>query len=436
MLVTRIQSWLHRQNSIVFSLYAIVAAFCTYSCMYAFRKPFAVATFSDLQFADVDYKVWLITAQVLGYTLSKFAGIKIVSEMKSGNRAISILILIGSAALSLLGFALVPAPYNIVCLFLNGLPLGMIWGLVFSYLEGRKMTEVLGAGLSVSFIFSSGMVKAVGKYLIIYGGLSEYWMPLATGMIFFMPLLLFVWLLDRLPPPTPEDNRLRTKREPMNSSQRWKLFKTFAPGLIFLIITYMALTAYRDFRDNFAAEIWKSLGYGSSAKVFIVTEIPIAIAVLVIMGSLMVIRSNSRALWINHILILAGILIVGISTFLFEQHLISAPIWMTLVGFGLYMGYVPFNSILFDRMIATFHYVSNVGFLIYLADSFGYLASVGILFYKEFGHPDMKWLDFFISMGYILTLTGSVTMVASWIYFHKKESLANYRSLNPHLAGA
>ncbi len=40
--------------------------------MYAYRKGFVAATFTGLTFAYVDYKIWLIMAQVLGYTISKF----------------------------------------------------------------------------------------------------------------------------------------------------------------------------------------------------------------------------------------------------------------------------------------------------------------------------------------------------------------------------
>ncbi len=207
----KVQNWLHKQNQAVFSLYAIVASFCTYSCMYAFRKPFAVATFDDLQYWNIDYKILLITAQVAGYTLSKFLGVKLISEMENAKRAFYIITLVGIAGLALLLFAIIPAPYNIVCLFLNGLPLGMIWGLVFSYLEGRKVTEILGAGLSVSFIFSSGFVKSVGKLVMIQWGFSEYWMPLVTGLLFMVPLILFVFMLDLLPNPTAEDIRSRTK---------------------------------------------------------------------------------------------------------------------------------------------------------------------------------------------------------------------------------
>ena len=144
----------------------MIGAFTAYCSMYAFRKAFAAGTFTGEMVCGIDYKILLISFQALGYLLSKFIGIKVVSEMPQDRRAASILLLIGSSWASLLLFASIPVPYNIVFLFFNGLPLGMIWGLVFSYLEGRRNTELLGAGMSASFIISSGLVKSVGKYLI------------------------------------------------------------------------------------------------------------------------------------------------------------------------------------------------------------------------------------------------------------------------------
>ena len=421
---TRINDFLKNTNDVSFSLYAIIASFCTYSCMYAFRKPFAVATFQDMEIWGIDYKVLLITAQVIGYTVSKFIGIKIVSEMTSERRAQNILILTAMAGASLLLFAITPAPYNIIFLFTNGLPLGMIWGLVFSYLEGRRYTEVLGAGLSVSFIFSSGLVKTVGKFLLLQG-VSPFWMPFLTGIIFFIPMLFFVWMLNRLPPPTALDEKLRTKRKPMNRMERRKFIKTFAPGLVLLIVTYALLTAFRDFRDNFAAEIWKDLGQGESALIFTSTEIPITLGVLVVLGSVVLVKNNIVALYVNHLIVIGGIMTVGLSTYLFEISLITPTTWMIMVGFGLYLGYVPFNSIFFDRLIAAFQYISNVGFVMYVADAFGYLGSVGVMFYKEFGHADMSWLKFFISNSYILTFAGTLFMVISLFYFKKKQEMLN-----------
>jgi hypothetical protein len=415
-----VTQWLRGTNGFLFSLYATLAAFCLYTCIFAFRKTYTVGTFEGIAFLGVSYKSWMVISQVIGYGLAKFAGIKLISELKSTFRVKGILIMITVAGLSWLFFAITPPPYNIAFLFMNGLPLGMGWGLVFSYLEGRRFTEVLGAGVSVSFIFSSGFAKSVGGFVMKFWGVSEYWMPFVAACIFLLPLLFFLWMLNQVPPPDALDEELRTKRQPMNREERKKFLTMFAPGLILLILTYTMLTAFRDFRDNFSAEVWKTLGYGNSPEIFTKTETPVTIAILIIMGSIMFIRSNRNAFLINQAIILCGMLLVGIATFLFDRDLINEVPWMIMLGMGLYLGYVPFNSILFDRMIATFKYVSTVGFLIYLADAFGYLGSIGVLLYKEFGQPDLSWLEFFIHAGYIMSISGSVLIIGSMVYFHFK----------------
>jgi len=413
-----ITTWLENTNSFWFALFTTVMAFSLYTSVYAFRKTFAVATFEGIEYLGISYKVWLVTFQVIGYAAAKFVGIKVISELKATSRAVGILLTVSIAGLSWLLFGLVPAPYNIVFLFTNGFPLGLVWGMVFGYLEGRRFTEVLGAGLSVSFIFSAGLAKSVGGFIMRDWGVSETWMPFATACVFTLPLLVFLYFLDKVPPPTPLDEALRTKRQPMNAADRRKFVVTFLPGIIFFTLSYILLTVFRDFRDNFSAEVWKSLGYGNSPEIFTTTEIPVSIIVLIVMGSLMVIKNNQRAFMINHLIIILGMLLTGASTFLFHHQLISAPMWMISIGLGLYLGYVPFNSIFFDRLLAAFHYVGTVGFLIYLADSFGYLGSVGVLFFKEFGYAELSWLDFFISAGYILSFAGTALMTASMIYFH------------------
>ena len=262
---SKIERWLSRQSPQVFSAFAIMAAFCSYFSMYAFRKPFAAASYSEVAALSVfglvvQYKTVLIIAQVLGYCVSKFLGIKFVSEMPATRRALSIGACIAVAWAALLLFALVPAPWNILCLALNGLPLGMVWGLVFGFLEGRRVSEVLGIGLSASYILASGVVKSVGKSMINMG-VPEFWMPFATGACFVVPMLVFVFLLASIPPPTPEDRAARIERAPMDARARREFFLAYLPGLLPLTLLYILLTAFRDFRDNFATELWESLGF-------------------------------------------------------------------------------------------------------------------------------------------------------------------------------
>lgn len=368
----------------------------------------------------MSYKSWLVIFQVIGYALSKFIGIKVISELKAHSRSFGILLMVAIAGLSWFLFAITPAPYNIIFLFTNGLPLGMVWGMVFGYLEGRRFTEVLGAGLSVSFIFSAGLCKTVGGYIMRDWGTSEYWMPFVACCLFAGPLLFFLWLLNQIPPPSALDEALRTKRQPMNKEERKAFFLTFAPGIVLFTLAYMMLTAFRDLRDNFSAEVWKTLGYGNSPEIFTTTEIPVSIIVLICMGSLMLIKNNKLALMINHIIIMTGMVLIGVASYLFELQMISAPIWMILIGMGLYLGYVPFNSIFFDRLIAAFRYAGTVGFIMYVADSFGYLGSLSVVLFKEFGFAKVSWLYFFISGGYIISVAGTMLIAGSMLYFHVK----------------
>jgi hypothetical protein len=402
------------------SLLAAVSAFCVYTCMYAFRKPFTAADFSGIAFAGVNYKIWLVIAQTIGYTASKFFGIGFIGSMQTDKRAPAILKLIFISWISLLFFALFPAPFNLLFLFFNGFPLGVIYGLVFSYLEGRRTTELLGAVLSASFIFASGFAQSAGKYVLLEWHVSEYWMPWVTGLLFFPVLILFTWLLDKTPLPDYRDISSRTERKPMSKKRRRDFIKTFFPGIALLVTSYVMLTIVRDYRSNFASNMWNELGYGNNASVFTQSELPASLLVLVLMSLLILIRKNIRALMVNHIVIISGFMISIFSSLLFLEDGISPFWWMTLSGVGLYIGYVPFNCMLFERLIASFRYVSNAGFIIYVADSFGYLGSTGILFVKNFTSVDLSWTSFFIRLVLIGSFTGIGLVILSAIYFKRK----------------
>lgn len=82
-------------------------------------------------------------------------------------------------------------------MFLNELFLGIIWGLVCGFLEGRKTFNILRAVLSASFILTSGYVKQVGRCLMNEYGISEVWIPFNVGLI-LIPLMLVAVLFTHL----------------------------------------------------------------------------------------------------------------------------------------------------------------------------------------------------------------------------------------------
>src|SRR6478735_1492213 len=89
-----ITQWLKTTNGFWFSLYTAFSAFCLYTCIFALRKTFGVATYENMGVGGVDFKVWMVIFQVIGYMLSKFIGIKVVSELGAHARLKGILLMV------------------------------------------------------------------------------------------------------------------------------------------------------------------------------------------------------------------------------------------------------------------------------------------------------------------------------------------------------
>jgi hypothetical protein len=405
---------------------AAIVAFLAYSSIYAYRKPFTVATFDGISFWGIPYQTLLIISQVIGYMLSKFYGIKFIAELKRLGRWKTSFILVGVGWLSLLLFAVTPAPFGMLFFFVNGFMLGFMWGIIFSYVEGRTGTDFIGSVLAVSFIFAGGFTRSVAKWLMLDWGVPEQWMPFVTGLIFALPLAVFIYLLERIPSPDATDIQERTERVPMNKPGRKQLLKTFGAGIIIITVTYSFLTVIRDIRDNYMANMWNELGYGKDAGIFAKTETTTTVIVLVLMSMLVLIRKNINAFRVVHIVIAAGFFTAGISSLLFVTGKISGALWMQLTGLGLYMAYIPFNCIFFERMIATFRIAGNVGFLIYIADAYGYLGSVIVMLVKSFMEFKLQWTSFYSNGVIIFSVIGVVGTLASLFYFNRKYELKNY----------
>lgn len=409
-----------------FVVYSMIAAFVTYASMYGIRMPYKAATFENYALWGTSYKTILIISQVIGYALSKFIGIKIISEMKPKNRVKSIFLFTGIGLIALFLFGITPYPYNFIWLFFNGLPLGLVFGLVFGFLEGRTTTEILTVGLASSQIVASGYAKSMGKWLMLQFNMSEFWMPFVAGCFFYIILIIGASMLSQIPPPNKEDIECRTERISMNKEKRRKFFKRFSFGLIMLIMIYLVLTILRDFRDGFNVEIWQELGY-HGAGIHTSSELPVAICVLLVIAGITLIKKNNFAFWTIHAFIIAGSLLTIISTILYAQRAIGPFIWMICVGAGLFLGYSMYTTILFERLIATFKLKSNAGYVMYLADTAGYLGSVGIMLYREIGQPSMSYLSFFEKSTYIIATITLICAIFSLIYFRKKyRKEANY----------
>lgn len=216
-----------------------------------------------MDFWGIDYKVAVTTIQILGYLVAKFFGIKLISELKREKRFRFFVSSAVLAEFALLLFGLLEAPYNALAMFLNGLSLGCMWGIIFSFIEGRKITDMLASLLGVSMVFSSGLAKSFGLYVINDLGIAPFWMPALIGIV-ALPLLIFMgYMLKCLPHPTDEDIQLRNERVVLDHKGRMALFRKYAPILSLLFIGNFLLLVLRDIKEDFLVNILDMKGQSS-----------------------------------------------------------------------------------------------------------------------------------------------------------------------------
>ena len=158
------------------------------------------------------------------------------------------------------------------------------------------------------------------------------------------------------------------------------------------------------------------------AGVFAQTEAIISIIILLLIAAMIWLRNNFRAFMLAQWIMLAGFILALFSTWSYLQHQLGMYHWMLLTGLGLYMVYIPFNSILFDRFIAAYRFAGNVGFLIYIADAFGYLGSVGVMLAKTVFRIQANWLDFYTQLVIVSGVAGLLGTIASMFYFVGKKT--------------
>lgn len=398
----------------VFVLWAGGTALLSYSLVYALRKPFTAAEFEGLQVFGMDYKIVVSIIQLLGYVSAKLLGIKYISELRPEGR---LKFIIGSAALSeisLIVFGLLPMPYNIMALYFNGLSLGCMWGVIFSFLEGRRTTDILASIMGVSMALSSGVAKSLGLYTLNVLHVSEFWMPALIGAIAF-PLLCFTgWMMTRFPQPTAADIASRSVRVTLNGHQRWALFRQFMPLLIMLFAANLLLTVQRDIKEDFIVCIIDV----STVSSWAFAQID-SIATLVLLATFALLSTTYDHLKVLCILLVLSTCGMGTLAFLganFEQVGLPTTIWLFLQSLCLDMAYLSFQTIFFERFIACFKIKGNVGFFIITIDFVGYLGTLALLLFKEFYASHIDWASFYNSMSLYIGIVCCLAFIGSLVY--------------------
>ena len=414
-----------RRRPTLMAVFATMGAFTAYFCMYAFRKPVTAATYEGVPLTlevfgrTLDAKTVFMVAQILGYCASKFSGTVFCSAVRREHLGRSLMATVGVSWLALLFFAVAPPGWKVAAIFVNGLPLGVIWGLIVRFLEGRRISELLLAGLSCSYILSSGETKRAGRWLVELG-VPELWMPFVAGALFLPVFALSVGMLSLLPGPSEEDEKLRSKRGEMSAGQRWNFIRRFLPGLVLLFVACFFLTSYREFRDIYQVDLFFDIGI-TDAAAFSRTERPVAFGVLVALALISFIKNNRTALATTCGMMLFGVGLMGASMWAFDCGMIGGETWMIGCGLGVYLAYVPFGGMLFERIIAMTRFAGTAVFAIYLVDALGYTGAVGIQIYRDVFAGDESRFEFFRQLTYGISIGGVPLILALAFYFLRQK---------------
>ena len=398
-------------------LWAGGAALLSYSLVYALRKPYTAASFEGFDFFGTDYKVAVTTIQILGYVIAKFFGIKLISELKKERRFKFFVCSAVAAEAALVGFGLLAPPFNVAAMFLNGLSLGCI--------EGRKVTDMLASLLGVSMVFSSGVAKSFGLFAMNEMHVGQFWMPAVIGA-FALPLLVFMgYMLKRLPQPTEEDIALRNERVTLDGNGRKLLFRSYAPILTLLFVGNFMLLVLRDIKEDFLVNILDMSN--QSSWLFAQVDTIVTLVILGIFAAFIFFRSNIRALMCLMGLVIAGCLVMTYVSLNYEALDWQPVVWLFVQSLCLYIAYLTFQTIFFDRFIACFRIRGNVGFFIAIIDFIGYMGTVTLLSTKEFLNFDMEWFALYNHMACAVGAVCAVLFTVAAVLIYKRYSAQGRR---------
>jgi hypothetical protein len=222
---------------------------------------------------------------------------------------------------------------------------------------------------------------------------------------------------------------MRSERAPMGRNERRAFFRRYSTGLILLSGAYLLITVLRSVRDDFAREIWNGLGVDEpKPEVFAQTEALVAITSALLAGSAVLIRDNRKAFFSSVGIAIAGGVLIAASLIGLRSEMLSPFGFVVLVGLGLYLPYTVVHTTLFERLIAMTRDRGNIGYLMYLVDSIGYLGYVGVLLAKKLIEPGEGFLTFFIVLSWVVALGSIALLIPMWRYFAAHPATQNTAS--------
>jgi hypothetical protein len=148
----------------------------------------------------------------------------------------------------------------------------------------------------------------------------------------------------------------------------------------------------------------------------------VALVVLLANGLSVLIVDNRRAFFASLGLATFGALLMLASLGALSASRIDGFTFMVLLGCGLYLPYVAIHTTIFERLIAMTRERGNLGFLMSIADSVGYLGYAALMIVRGLLPVGPNFLEFFTTTSAIIGTLTCVSLATSWIYFARRGS--------------
>jgi hypothetical protein len=372
-------------------------AFLAYASVYGFRKPWTVGSFADG--GGRDWKSIFAVAQTLGYCAGKLLGLAVLVRVQRSSQTTLLLCISGWSVACWMLFALLSGwPLLQACVVaLSSCPLAFVWSLMYRWVEGRRGAPTVNAFLAIALVISGGLARKLGQ-MVLESGVPEVWVPAVSGLLVLPVFSYSVWHLSRVPPPTAEEVALYGKRSDSGdkdsgraSTSPYGMLSSYPLGMVLLSVPSAAMTALRDLRSVFQADLWRDEGDDlASGWVFLQSELLGLAAVVALLVAIQWAETKRRTspsstvALMHAVMGFSGVLCV-VASVLLSRGAISMHYWFSVLGVCSYLVYVPLAGIYFDWLVAMLRMPGSATIAVQAIEAAGYLGSVAVLLLRHNG---------------------------------------------------
>lgn len=330
-----------------------LSAFLYYASIYFIKYAMFAAEWKGESFRGMSFKSALAVAQPLGYLVGKGPALLLSPKLSRARLGSALLAVLWGAGLASIALGVGPAAAGVVGTGVMTAFLAPSWTLVMRAVEGRVLAEPIMAAVSTSWVGFAGVVRAIGTSMLAHG-LAEREMVLVCTALGLAGGTCGALALGAQPPPSALDQLSRGARTHVASVRAAgaALFRRHSAGLCFLAAAYTLCGTLRGVRDAYLPELMKAVGVCDATASYAASELGSAALVLTLIASIGRVRLHTTAVRAILGLAAAGGALVGVSTVGFSRGWLRGYAWLSLVGAGGFMSYMPIGCVFFDRLIA------------------------------------------------------------------------------------